>query len=81
MVTYLMIYTMKLEEPDRDNAEEIEIPTLFKICPEVNAKADLKQGIKLPKFHGQWSVANDFFKATFLNSPISAQNLNTAIKK
>ena len=71
----------EIEETEAENVEEVETPTSFNICPEVIAKADLKQGIKLPKSNAQWSIANDFFKATFLNSPISAQNLNTAIKE
>ena len=71
----------KIEETDAENVEEVELPTSFNICSEVNAKADLKQGIKLPKSHAQWSVANDFFKVTFLNSQISVQNLGTAVEE
>ena len=68
-------------ENEAECAEDIEFPTPSNICSDVNAKADLKLGIKLPKSHIQWSIANDYFKADFLNSPISAQNANSAIKE
>ena len=40
---------------------------------------DLKKGIKLPKSPLQWSTANDFFKLTFSNYPITPQDLNNNI--
>ena len=53
------------KENEAECVEDIKIPTSSNICTEVNAKADLKLGIKLPKSHIQWSFANDYFKATF----------------
>ena len=40
---------------------------------------DLMKGIKLPKSPLQWSIANDFFKLTFSNHPITPQDLNNNI--
>ena len=40
---------------------------------------DLKKGIKLPKSPLQWSTANDFFKLTFSNLPITPRDLNNNI--
>ena len=40
---------------------------------------DLKRGIKLPKSPLQWSTANDFFKLTFSNHPITPDDLNNNI--
>ncbi len=37
---------------------------------------DLRKGIKLPKSPLQWSSANDFFKLTFSNQPITPHDLN-----
>jgi len=68
-------------ENEAESAEDIEIPTSSNICSKVNAKADLKLGIKLPKSHIQWSISNNYFKATFLNSLISAQNAKVAINQ
>ena len=72
---------MIFKENKAECAEDIEFATSSNIYSKVNAKADLKLGIKLPKSHIQWSIANDYFKATFLNNPISAQNANAAIKE
>ena len=41
---------------------------------------DLRKGIKLPKSPLQWSSANDFFKLTFSNQPITPHDLNNNIK-
>ena len=40
---------------------------------------DLMKGIKLPKSPLQWSIANDFFKLTFSNHPITPQDLNNNV--
>ena len=40
---------------------------------------DLKRGIKLPKSPLQLSTANDFCKLTFLNHPITPNDLNNNI--
>ena len=40
---------------------------------------DLMKGIKLPKSPLLWSIANDFFKLTFSNHPITPQDLNNNI--
>ena len=40
---------------------------------------DLKKGIKLPKSPLQWSNANDFFKFTLSNNPITTQDINKSI--
>ena len=40
---------------------------------------DLKKGIKLPESPSQWAIANEFFKITFSNHPISPQDLDNSI--
>ena len=40
---------------------------------------DLKRGIKLLKSPLQWSTANDFFRLTFSNHPITPGDLNNNI--
>ena len=40
---------------------------------------DLREGIKLPKSPLQWSSANDFFKLTFSNQPITPHDLNVCM--
>ena len=46
-----------------------------------NSTESMKNGVKLPKSKHQWSIANDFFKAAFLNSAISSAGLNEVIKE
>ena len=46
-----------------------------------NSIESMKNGVKLPKSTHQWSIANDFFKAAFLNRPISSAGLNDVIKE
>ena len=46
-----------------------------------NSTESMKNGVKLPKSTHQWSIANDFFKAAFLNRPISSAGLNDVIKE
>jgi len=46
-----------------------------------NENEGIKSGSKLPKSSQQWSVANDLFKAEFLNKAISSAGLNKTIKE
>ena len=39
----------------------------------------VKQGVKLPRTPQQWLNANDFFKAAFSNTPITAASLNHVV--
>ena len=64
-----------------DNHEDNTDPVNPEISP-LNTQEnfpDLKRGIKLPKSPLQWSTANDFFKLTFLNHPITPDDLNNNI--
>ena len=64
-----------------DNHEDNTDPVNPEISP-LNTQEnfpDLKRGIKLPKSPLQWSTANDFFKLTFLNHPITPDGLNNNI--
>jgi hypothetical protein len=63
-----------------DNHEDNTDPVNPEISP-LNTQEnfpDLKR-IKLPKSPLQWSTANDFFKLTFLNHPITPDDLNNNI--
>lgn len=64
-------------QTDEDNVEQTgpEIPSLIR---QENFPV-LKKGIKLPKSPLQWSTANEFFKLTFLNHPITPHDLNNNI--
>ena len=46
-----------------------------------NSTESMKNGVKLPKSTHQWPIAKDFFKAAFLNRPISSAGLYDAIKE
>ena len=65
------------EHQNEDNEEQVN--------PDISASSmqenfpHLKKGIKLPKTPLQWSTANDFFKLTFSNLPITAHDLNNSI--
>ena len=51
-------------------------------APPVNSQEDfpdLRKGIKLPTSPSQWTTANEFFKLTFSNHPITAHDLNNNI--
>ena len=51
-------------------------------APLVNSQEDfpdLRKGIKLPRSSSQWTTANEFFKLTFSNYPITAHDLNNNI--
>ena len=64
-----------------DNHEDNTDPVNPEISP-LNTQEnfpDLKRGIKLPKSPLQWSTANDFFKLTFPNHPITPDDLNNNI--
>ena len=64
-----------------DNHEDNTDPVNPEISP-LNTQEnfpDFKRGIKLPKSPLQWSTANDFFKLTFLNHPITPDDLNNNI--
>ena len=64
-----------------DNHEDNTDPVNPEISP-LNTQEnfpDLKRGIKLPKSPLQWPTANDFFKLTFLNHPITPDDLNNNI--
>ncbi|CAB4032374.1 Hypothetical predicted protein, partial [Paramuricea clavata] len=66
------------EHQNEDNVDpvnsEISYITTQEIFP------DLKKGIKLPKSPLQWSTAaNDLFKLTFSNLPITPRDLNNNI--
>ena len=39
----------------------------------------VKQGVKLPRTPQQWLTANNFFKAAFSNTPITAASLNQVV--
>ena len=46
-------------------------------APLVNSQEDfpdLRKGIKLPRSSSQWTTANEFFKLTFSNYPITAHD-------
>jgi hypothetical protein len=64
-----------------DNHEDNTDPVNPEISPSNTEEnfPDLKRGIKLPKSPLQWSAANDFFKLTFLNHPITPDDLNNNI--
>ena len=40
---------------------------------------DLRKGIKLPRSPSQWTTANEFFKLTISNYPITAHDVNNNI--
>jgi hypothetical protein len=64
-----------------DNHEDNIDPVNPEISP-LNTQEnfpDLKRGIKQPKSPLQWSTANDFLKLTFLNHPITPDDLNNNI--
>jgi hypothetical protein len=64
-----------------DNHEDNTDPVNPEISPSNTEEnfLDLKRGIKLPKSPLQWSAANNFFKLTFLNYPITPDDLNNKI--
>ena len=68
-----------LSDPENeDNIDQLEHENSW-----INTQEDvpdLRKGIKLPKSPLQWSSANDFFKLTFSNQPITPHNLNANIK-
>ena len=71
-----MTDSLNQQENDSDtNLENLETSTVDHkdnfLC--------LKKGIKLPKSTSQWSAANEFFKLTFSNQPITTQDLNNNI--
>ncbi|CAB4003112.1 Hypothetical predicted protein [Paramuricea clavata] len=65
------------EHQNEDNVDSVN-PEISHINTQENFP-DLKKGIKLPKSPLQWSTANDFFKLTFSNLPITPRDLNNNI--
>ena len=66
------------DQEDEENIDQLEHENLsINIQEDV---PDLRKGIKLPKSPLQWSSANDFFKLTFSNQPITPHDLNANIK-
>ena len=65
------------EHQNEDNVDTVT-PEISPINTQENFP-DLKKGIKLPKSPLQWSTANDFFKLTFSNLPITLRDLNNNI--
>ena len=65
------------EHQNEDNVDTVN-PEISPINTQENFP-DLKKGIKLPKSPLQWSTANDFFKLTFSNLPITPRDLNNNI--
>ena len=66
------------DQENEDNTGQLEHGN-----PSINIQEnvpDLRKGIKLPKSPLQWSYANDVFKLTFSNQPITPHDLNTNIK-
>ena len=65
------------EHQNEDNVDSVN-PEISPTNTQENFP-DLKKGIKLPKSPLQWSTANDFFKLTFSNLPITPRDLNNNI--
>ena len=66
------------DQENEENIDQLEHENLsINIQEDV---PDLRKGIRLPKSPLQWSSANDFFKVTFSNQPITPHDLNANIK-
>ena len=69
-----------LSDPENeDNIDQLEHENSW-INSQEDVPHDLRKGIKLPKSPLPWSSANDFFKLTFSNQPITPHDLNANIK-
>ena len=66
------------DHSDGENVDQAISPENLSINCQENFP-DLKKGIKLPKSPLQWSIANNFFKLTFSNHPITPHDLNNNI--